>query len=549
MMPAAMRWSSAAGREALAALLVFLIAVAGLAILREGSAPDYRLSAEEAVAAARDDTRTRRFLERQGGFTRAESIPLYRELRRVTFFDGPRVVLDVAVDESGRVPYRQEHREGVAESGSAVANSPWLLALFTGLFLLATAVVPLRRLRNLDALALASFTSTVVLINERLVVASTAVAAVPLCYLIVRCLQVAGGHGRSGPATPAYAWLTRGWEPRQAARVLGLVVGGLALAVLMVTLTSAGESDVATASLSGATELLDGRLPYGNIVEGVVHGDTYPFLTYVSYVPGALLTPVEDAFSDRSGALVVAAAATAAAGAAFHRLAGPRGVLAWLAFPPVVLTASGGSNDMVLAALLAWALALWASVGRSSLLLAAAAWVKVVPLVLVPVWLARLRRDSILRAVVPGVALSALLCGWLILLGGVDALGKMVESLSFQLQRGSFHSPWRPFGLEGLQLVVQAGLLAAVAALALRARRDTALRRDPTRLAAALGGLLLWLQLAANYWTWAYLPWVFPFVAVALLAGATEGAAGAGSPGSRWEPNRAARASGANQAT
>jgi glycosyl transferase family 87 len=518
------------------AAAVFAVALVGLLLLHSGSEPHYRLNEATAIRAAATDAKVAAFLRRHP-YTRAESIALDRRLRRVTFFDGPRVVLDAAVDPRGRVRFTQEHRPNAPESGSRVANSPWVLALLAALFVLATAVAPLRRLRNLDVAALVSFTAIVVMINERLVVASAAAAVVPLAYLICRCLWLAlRPAGAGAPATPLFGRLTEGMEAVARRRLLLEILGAAGVAFLVVTLTSAGESDVASASLSGATELLHGRAPYGHIVSSVVHGDTYPLLTYVLYIPGAVLTPVTDAFSDRTGALVVTAAAGLAAAVAIWRtaarageggsLAGPLAVLAWLCFPPVLLTASGGSNDMVLAALLAWALCLAAAAGRSTLLLTAAAWTKVVPLALAPVWLARLERRQVPRALAAAAGLTAALCLWLFALDGTGAVGDMLDALSFQFQRGSFHAPWIPFGIEWLQPVVQAGLVAAVAGLALRARTDAEFARDPVRIAAALGAVLLWVQVAANYWTWAYLPWVLPFVLASLLSDPRSSAAG-----------------------
>jgi uncharacterized membrane protein YfcA len=49
------------------------------------------------------------------------------------------------------------------------------------------------------------------------------------------------------------------------------------------------------------------------------------------------------------------------------------------------------------------------------------------------------------------------------------------------------------------------------------ARRGPLDQRRGTALAAAV---LLAVQLAASYWTWSYLAWVFPLVVVALLGGA-----------------------------
>jgi hypothetical protein len=310
--------------------------------------------------------------------------------------------------------------------------------------------------------------------------------------------------------------------------VLRLVTAAAALAFLMITLTSTGESDVAAASLSGATDLIHGHLPYGHIAEGIVHGDTYPLLTYVFYIPGALWMPVTDAFSDLSGALPITAIAALVGAWGLHRIAARlattptaplRAVLAWLSFAPVLLAASAGSNDVVLAAFVVWLLALAGTAGRSSLVLAAACWTKVVPLVLVPVWLARLRGRDLWLALGGLGAVSAGVAGWLLALGGAGAVGEMVDALSFQFQRASFHAPWRPFGLDWLQAILQAALLALLALATVRAWRDRSLRTDIRQLAGLSGALLLGVQLTANYWTWAYLPWAFPAVAVALLLG------------------------------
>jgi hypothetical protein len=319
--------------------------------------------------------------------------------------------------------------------------------------------------------------------------------------------------------------------------MLVLVTGATLLAFLAITLTSSGEGDVAAASLSGATDLLHGRPPYGHIVQGVVHGDTYPFLNYVAYIPGAAWKPVTEAFSDLSGALVVTAAAALGAAVCLYRLgvrhgvsaspnpairlegkreAGVRAVLAWLTFPPVLLTASSGANDMVLAACLAWMVLLAVAAGRSSLLLAAASWVKVVPLVLLPMWLLRLRGRDLRRGVVAVLLLSLALVAWLLLLGR-GGVGQMVHDVAFQFERESFHAVWLPLHLGGLQIALQALLVGSVAYVAMRLRTDVALRQDGVAVAALAGGLLLAVQLVANYWTPAYLPWAYAVAAFALL--------------------------------
>ncbi|MDQ6914866.1 MAG: hypothetical protein M3155_03545, partial [Actinomycetota bacterium] len=48
-------------------------------------------------------------------------------------------------------------------------------------------------------------------------------------------------------------------------------------------------------------------------------------------------------------------------------------------------------------------------------------------------------------------------------------------------------------------------------------RRDRRLAGDPVRLAALSAAILIGVQLSASYVTFAYLAWIFPPVAVALL--------------------------------
>jgi hypothetical protein len=533
--PFALSSATFAHRRLFAFALAFALCTAGLWLLHRETRPHYRLSAAAAIAAARANTSDREFLAHHL-VSSARVIPLDNTVQRVTFFDGPRVVLDAAVGEHGEVVASEEHVAGVPASGAALANSPWVLALLSILFLLATLVVPLWRVRNLDALALASLTLTVPLINARLVAASVICAEPALCYLMVRCLAVGLGRAgaRAAPAdTPLLDWLWGGWEPRRRTRMLRLLVLATILAFLMITLTSSGYTDVAAASLGGATDLLHGVLPYGHI-QLAFHGDTYPLLNYLLYAPAALWLPVSSVFSDLTGSLVTTALASLLVGWALYRVAGGRelggasgegwlsidrrlrATLAWFAFPPVLLAASGGANDLVLAACLAWMLALRSRAGASLLALAMGVWVKLVPLILLAIWVPY-RRRGLGRSCAAALALSAALTAILLLLGGPGGISAMVRAMTFQFQRGSFYAPWYTFNVQWLQPFAQAAVLGILAASVLRLRADRSARTDLVRLSALAGALLLGVQLAANYWTWSYLPWVFPFLAVALF--------------------------------
>jgi Glycosyltransferase family 87 len=523
---------ASAHRRLLTIAVVFVLCAAGLWVLHQQTRPHYRLSAADAIAAARANASDREFLAHHPTNS-ARVIPLDAMVQRVTFFDGPRVVLDAAVGEHGEVVANEEHVPGVPASGAALANSPWVLGLLSVLFLLATLVIPLRRIQNLDALVLASLTLTVPLINARLIAASVICATPALCYLMVRCLLVGlkPGEARTESAgTPLLDWLWAGWEPERRTRMLRLLVLATILAFLMITLTSSGYTDVAAASLNGATDILHGVMPYGHI-HLAFHGDTYPLLNYLLYVPAALWLPVSNGFSDLMGSLVTTAVASLLVGWALYRIAGSRklggtdgprtddrlrSVLMWFAFPPVLLAASGGANDLVLAACLAWMLALRTRTAASLLALAMGIWVKLVPLILLAIWIPY-RRRGLWHACAAGLVLSAALTALLLLLGGTGAISAMVHAISFQFQRGSFFAPWYTFHLLWLQPPAQALVLAIVVASVLCLRADRSARTDLIRLSALAAALLLGVQLAANYWTWSYLPWVFPFLAVALF--------------------------------
>jgi hypothetical protein len=152
----------------------------------------------------------------------------------------------------------------------------------------------------------------------------------------------------------------------------------------------------------------------------------------------------------------------------------------------------------------------------SLLLLCMAAWVKLVPLILLPLWVASRHRVGV-RVLIPAGALSLALGTLLITLGGFHAISQMLSAVAFQFQRGSFFAPWYTFDLRWLQPLVQAAMLCLLVVVCARQWRRRHAGGDHLAFAALAGALLLGVQLSANYWTWSYLPWVFPFVALTLL--------------------------------
>ena len=93
----------------------------------------------------------------------------------------------------------------------------------------------------------------------------------------------------------------------------------------------------------------------------------------------------------------------------------------------------------------------------------------------------------------------------------------MFHGISFQFHRASLYAPWYAFSIEWLQPIVQALVVAALASVAIYAYGNPVLWRQPARLAALCGALLLGVQLSASQWTYTYFAWAFPLVLVALL--------------------------------
>jgi hypothetical protein len=498
-------------RALMGVVVVFAVALAVLGAIRHERAESERLPRDPAVRAALDDASVRAYLA-DAGFTRERVTPIDDRLVRVSFFDGPRIVLEVAVAPDGRAVSQIVHRADDVRLGGEVAQRPLVLALLLAVFALATVTLPLRSMRNLDVLALASFVVPIVLLNERLLEASVYASYPPLAYLCIRCGRVGFRPRREADASQPLA------ERFVPCRVLAF--GTVAAAVMLMLLAIPGGlvGDVAFASMAGATDLVHGTLPYGHLTQTeLVHGDTYPLLAYAAYIPAALVTPVETGFDQLDGALWVASAFALAAAVAMHRIGGWRLALAWLCFPPVLVASSAGTNDLAAAALVAWAVASVAYAGRSSAALALAASVKLAPVAALPVWLLRERGGGLVRAALGATAAAAAVVIWVIALGGVAGLGDMADALSFQAERGSLLSLWSLADAALAQLAVQAAVVTLVVVSAVQARRDATLACDPRRICALAAAALIGVQLGANYWSYAYLPWVFPLVAVALL--------------------------------
>ncbi len=532
-------------RHAPLAAGILVALVAAIALTATHHAPRPVISAHRAIQIALRDAKTREALS-GSHWTRARAERLDAQTERVAFFAGSRIVAEVALKRDGAVLAGVNDRALRVPYGDWIAYQPALLVGLCALFVLMAGVTPWRRLRNLDVLAALSLVISVVLFQHRYLSASLLEVAPGMIYLLARCARRAlGPPQEERAATPLLSALTPGVAPVRRVRWLRIATGVLGLVFVMVAVSSTDPVDVIYAVMEGATRLVHGVLPYGHMPPGIIHGDTYPILSYALYAPVALLAPVNSMWDSVDAGLAVAVLAAlvsawsvfrVAAGARVRRVrraggrgrppeaeeAGLRAALAWLAFPPLLITASTGTTDVVLAAMLAIAVLLWRRPAACNGLLAVAGWFKLAPFVLLPVSLAPLRGRRLVTSLVVVGAVSVIPLVILLALGGAVGPSEMAHAVAYQFARGSLQSVWSALGIERLQPVGQACVLGLVAGSAVRLRREPELAQDRARMAALSAAILIGLQLAADYWAFLYLVWIMPLACGALYADRAE---------------------------
>jgi hypothetical protein len=345
----------------------------------------------------------------------------------------------------------------------------------------------------------------------------------------------------------------------------GVVVFLLGFRIGLDVERSGGVIDVGLAGVVGASRILDGEAPYGNMprrgnlkpcgpadTDGLIReriqtngrceaaierGDTYGPVSYVAYVPATSIfgwsgrwdsLPAARATSIAFDLLVVLALALVGL-----RLGGLRlGVVlafGWVAFPFTSYTLNANTNDAVMPAFLVLGfLALASDWGRGAVV-ALAGWTKFAALPLAPLW-AGYPTVDLRRALRFAAAFgAATLAAFTILLlepSLLDAVRTFWDrTVGFQAGRDSPFSPWgwgqyHADGIPDLGFVqpivtVAAVLLALAVAIVPR-------RKGPVELAALTASVLVAFQLALTHWFYLYIPWVLPFVLLWLLLPAPE---------------------------
>src|SRR5579875_3072942 len=187
---------AAARRRPAWAVALAVLALGALALTLTHQQPRQPLPGRVAIADALASPLVRHDLA--GTRWRAAASALDGRSERVSFYAGPRMVLDVLLGGDGEVRQLGDFRTGGVPYGDWIAYQPAMLAVLGVLFALMLGVVPLLRMRNLDVLAALSLLAPVVLF-EHSYVAASAISAVPgMLWLTVRCAGCAARRRRKG---------------------------------------------------------------------------------------------------------------------------------------------------------------------------------------------------------------------------------------------------------------------------------------------------------------------------------------------------------------
>ncbi|MDX6467081.1 MAG: hypothetical protein QOI27_2121, partial [Gaiellaceae bacterium] len=260
-------------------------------------------------------------------------------------------------------------------------------------------------------------------------------------------------------------------------------------------------------------------------------GDTYGPVAYEAYIPGYLVRGWSGKWDDLPAAHFTSIAFDLLSmlglwlvGRRFggFRLAAML-AFAWAAYPFTQYASSSNTNDSIMPCLLIFGFWLASSPVGRGVFGALSGWTKFASLVVAPLWLTYPdRRPS--RRFVAGFV-GATLAAFSVVLLEPSPLHELRvfwdRTVTWQIGRDSPFSlwDWRQYYARGLpdlklvQHVLQALLVIGALAAAFVPRR-----KSPLQLAALTAALLAGFELVLTYWLYTYIPWFFPFAAIALLA-------------------------------
>ena len=432
--------------------------------------------------------------------------------------------------------------------GGTAINNPWVWGAFCLVFFVGLA--DFRRLfslRNLDLLFLLSPTASLWYFNHGDVFTAVPLFYPLLAWVVLRGLWI-GLRNRGTPGAPRWP-------------VWGLLAATVFLIGFRIGLNVERSNviDVGYSGVIGAERIVKGEAPWGNFpvehtgkpcgpadASGEIRnwvqtngrcesanpeGDTYGPVAYESYIPGYLAVGWSGKWDDLPAAHFTAFAFDLLTllglwlmGLRFggQRLAAVL-AFAWAAYPFTQYVSNSNTNDVLMPCFLVWGFWLASAPAARGVMAALSGLTKFASLVVAPLWLTYPgRRPS--RRFVLGFA-AATLAAFSVLLLDPHPLHEAhvfwLRTVKFQIGRAAPWSlwDWRQYHARGLpdlhvvQNVLQGLLVVGAIAVAFFPRR-----KSPLQLAALTAVLLAGFELVLTYWLYTYIPWFFPFAALALLA-------------------------------
>jgi hypothetical protein len=405
-------------------------------------------------------------------------------------------------------------------------NAPYVWLPLAAIFLLGLFDFRRKwRVVHLDLLVLLSFGISEIYFNDGNIGMSVPLAYPPLLYLLARMIWV----GFRGP----------GEGLRPSAPLVWLAVGGAFLMGFRIALNIAdsGVIDVGYAGVIGADHLTHGQAIWNNFPSDNSFGDTYGPFNYYAYVPFELALPWSGSWdalpAAHAAAIFFDLACVAGLFMLGRRLRPGRdgthlGVIlgfAWAAYPFTDYALQSNSNDSLVAALLIWALVLFAFPVWRAALLGLSIATKFAPLPLVPLFAAGesglLTREPgepwrpRLRSVALFVAAFAGTLALMLALPAVEpGLGTFWErTVESQIDRTSPFSIWgQEPSLEWLQTAAKVFAVALAVGVAFVPRR-----RSLGQVAALGAAVIIAVELTAEHWFYLYIPWFFGLLLAGLV--------------------------------
>jgi hypothetical protein len=405
-------------------------------------------------------------------------------------------------------------------------------------------------IRNADLLVLLSFSVSLYFFNHGRIFAALSLAYPPLLWVLLRCLWIARSDR---PARGTAVW------PVWVLAAATVFIAGFRVGL---NIRASNVIDVGYSGVIGADRIVHGESPYGHFpiegsrprcgpedANGEVRdrvqtngrcesanplGDTYGPVSYIAYIPGYLIFGWSGKWDSLPSvhftSILFDTICLIGLALVGRRFGGPRLAamlaFAWVAWPFSQYASNSNTNDAIAPALLVWGfLALTSPVARGAAV-AVSGWTKFASLLLVPLWSGypEARRPRNAAIYLLSFALTTLLVFFVLFLEPNPLHAARVfydRTVSFQLGRHSAFSIWdwgqyHARGIPDLHLVqrlLQVVLVAGSIALAWWPRH-----RSPLRMAALTGAVLVGFEFVLTHWFYLYLPWFYPFVALALVA-------------------------------